>query len=75
VRDNGRGIPLDERERIFRPFHTTKHAGTGLGLAIVRQIVQRHGGTVGVTDGSAGGARFVVRLPLPGTPHAQGSET
>ena len=73
VSDSGPGIPPEERERVFRPFYTTKHTGTGLGLAMVRQIVERHGGLVHVADRPAGGARMVVTLPLaqpipPGAP-------
>ncbi|OGU01726.1 MAG: hypothetical protein A2085_11550 [Gemmatimonadetes bacterium GWC2_71_10] len=73
VSDSGPGIPPEERERVFRPFYTTKHTGTGLGLAMVRQIVERHGGLVHVADRPEGGARVIVSLPLaqpipPGAP-------
>jgi signal transduction histidine kinase len=64
VSDTGPGVAAEERERIFRPFHTTKHAGTGLGLAIVRQVLDRHGGTIALSDAAGGGAQFVVTLPL-----------
>lgn len=63
VTDGGPGVPVDQRERIFDPYVTTKPAGTGLGLALVRQTVTAHRGTVEVEDGPAGGARFVVMLP------------
>lgn len=63
VNDSGPGISPAERERVFRPFYTTKHTGTGLGLAIVRQIVERHGGGVSVGEAPQGGAQFVVSLP------------
>lgn len=39
VADTGPGVPPDDAERIFRPFHTTKPFGSGLGLAIAREIV------------------------------------
>ena len=64
VTDSGPGVDAEERERIFRPFHTTKHTGTGLGLAIVRQIVERHGGHVALRSPAGGGAQFVVALPF-----------
>jgi two-component system NtrC family sensor kinase len=71
VGDSGPGVTVEEREKIFRPFYTTKHAGTGLGLAIVRQIVDRHGGRVALAD-RAGGAEFVVSLPVDTQPEASG---
>jgi signal transduction histidine kinase len=71
VGDCGPGVTVEERERIFRPFFTTKDAGTGLGLAIVRQIVDRHGGRVALTE-RAGGAEFVVFLPVDAQPDASG---
>ena len=46
VLDNGPGVPADARERIFRPFFTTKKNGTGLGLALVQKIIVTHNGRV-----------------------------
>jgi signal transduction histidine kinase len=63
VRDNGPGIPEDERERIFRPFHTSKDSGTGLGLAITKKVVEAHEGTIEVNEAPGGGAEFLVTLP------------
>lgn len=63
VRDNGPGVPPEQRDRIFTPFYTGKPDGTGLGLSVVQKIVVSHNGTVELDD-SAGGASFVVRLPL-----------
>ena len=62
--DNGRGVPVDQRERIFEPFFTTKESGTGLGLALCFNIVRAHGGTIELTAADAPGACFEVRLPL-----------
>ncbi len=75
VLDSGPGIAAEDRERIFRPFYTTKHAGTGLGLAIVRQIVNRHGGRVSLGDAPGGGAEFVVSLPMDERRVPSGGET
>jgi signal transduction histidine kinase len=67
VEDSGPGIPPDARERIFDRFVRgagETGGGSGLGLAIVRAVAERHGGSVEVSEGSAGGARFTVRLPV-----------
>ena len=76
VTDNGPGIPDKLKAAIFTSFFTTKPAGvgTGLGLAICTEIVRRHRGRIGVADAPQGGARFVVRLPLPDPEGSQQSE-
>lgn len=63
VEDNGPGVPLEDRQRVFEPYVTGKSDGTGLGLAIVKKIVLDHGGTIAVTEAALGGARFEIRLP------------
>jgi len=65
VSDNGPGIDRAVRDRIFRPFVTTKPEGTGLGLALVQKIVVTHNGRVTVTSSAAEGAVFQVVLPIP----------
>jgi len=67
VSDSGPGIPEDLRTRIFQAFFTTKgpEKGTGLGLALSRSIARDHGGDLILDEAAMGGARFVVRLPLP----------
>jgi signal transduction histidine kinase len=60
VEDDGPGIPPEQREAVFEQGRTTREDGTGFGLAIVESIVEAHGWTVHVTEGSDGGARFVV---------------
>ncbi len=69
VQDDGPGIPVEQRERVFDRFHRTDAArdrasgGTGLGLAIVRAIAEAHGGWVAASESFAGGARVELELP------------
>jgi two-component system, CitB family, sensor kinase len=66
VSDSGPGVPPHLRETIFARGVTSKPevpGGRGIGLALVRLVTAQHGGTVVVSDGPSGGARFVVRLP------------
>jgi signal transduction histidine kinase len=63
IRDTGRGIPLENIERIFEPFYSTRPEGTGLGLAIAQRIATAHGGELSIE--SAPGAGTTVRLRLP----------
>ncbi len=69
VEDEGSGVPVRERERIWEPFRRGSGVaeravgGSGIGLAVVREIVRRHGGDAWVEDGAGGGARFVVTVP------------
>jgi two-component system sensor histidine kinase CiaH len=65
VSDQGPGVPAEERERVFEPFHrlpgerrTT--GGTGLGLAIARRLAAAHDATIVIDDAPGGGARFTV---------------
>jgi two-component system, NtrC family, sensor histidine kinase HydH len=52
------------RDRLFRPFVSTKETGLGLGLVISQRIVEDHGGTIQAGDAAGGGAVFTVRLPI-----------
>jgi signal transduction histidine kinase len=65
VDDNGPGIAQDVRERVFRPFFTTRSRGTGLGLAIVQKIVLMHNGRVAIGVAPTGGARLQLTFHLP----------
>ncbi|MFT4885712.1 MAG: PAS domain S-box-containing protein, partial [Natronomonas sp.] len=60
VADDGRGIPADERERIFEEGHSTSSAGTGTGLTIIQRIARAHGWSVSCTGAESGGARFDI---------------
>ncbi len=64
VSDNGPGLSVEDQQRIFKPFFTTKTDGTGLGLSAVRRIVRTHGGRVEVSSQLGAGATFAIRLPL-----------
>ena len=66
VRDNGVGVPPENRDKLFQPFFTTKPTGegTGLGLSISYEIVtQQHGGTITVDSEVGDFTEFTVRLP------------
>lgn len=69
VCDNGPGIPPDQRDRIFRPFFTTKADGTGLGLSLTQKIVVTHNGRITAGEGENGGARIEVTLPFSAVAH------
>ncbi|WP_119388089.1 sensor histidine kinase [Taklimakanibacter lacteus] len=70
VDDEGTGIPPDLREFLLEPFvrlETSRNrqtGGAGLGLAIVRNLVEAHGGTLGIGDAASGGARITLLLPM-----------
>lgn len=77
--DQGIGIPAEEQERIFEPFHRLdigdrrRVRGIGLGLAMVREIITLHGGSVRVESAAGQGSRFVVTLPHPAAAIAAGN--
>ncbi len=70
VHDTGIGIPADEVENIFKPFHqvdgamTRKYAGTGLGLSICENFVKAMGGTISVESELGRGSKFTVLVPV-----------
>ncbi|MQA29647.1 MAG: PAS domain-containing protein [Luteitalea sp.] len=63
VNDNGPGIELTARDRVFQPFFTLKRDGTGLGLALVQKIIVFHNGRITIGSSPLGGASFQVILP------------
>jgi two-component system, OmpR family, sensor histidine kinase MtrB len=71
VEDSGIGIPPEDVNHIFAPFHRTGVSretapGVGLGLSVARQIVEAHGGRIEVESALGAGSTFRVRLPLVG---------
>jgi two-component system sensor kinase FixL len=63
VADEGPGIPPEAREKLFRPFFTTKARGTGLGLPTAKRLVEIHGGSIAIACPPAGGTVVSVMLP------------
>ena len=70
VEDSGPGIPAEHLPHVFDRFYRVDPArdarsgGSGLGLSIVRAVVEQHGGRVSASNGTMGGARFELRLPV-----------
>jgi signal transduction histidine kinase len=69
VEDEGPGIPVGERARIWDPYHRLvrdvegRVRGSGIGLSVVAELAQAAGGAAWVEEGKGGGARFVIRFP------------
>ena len=69
VADPGRGIPPDQLEQVFQPFHQVENElsrttnGTGLGLPLSRKLVEQHGGTPRLESAVGTGATAILRLP------------
>ncbi|WP_295233439.1 sensor histidine kinase [Sediminibacterium sp.] len=66
VKDNGNGIPVSIKEKIFQPFFTTKPTGqgTGLGLSLSYDILKAHGGELKVETKENEGTEFIIQLPI-----------
>ncbi|MBX9687006.1 MAG: cell wall metabolism sensor histidine kinase WalK, partial [Candidatus Obscuribacterales bacterium] len=70
IKDQGRGVPASHRQTIFEKFKQVeaadgkRQAGTGLGLPICKQIIEEHGGTIGVESEEAKGSTFWFRVPV-----------
>jgi len=70
IQDTGYGIPTEALDKLFTEFYRVKTAdtadiaGTGLGLSLVKSVVDRHGGTIGVTSAEGVGSTFTVSLPV-----------
>ncbi len=64
IEDCGKGVPLELRDKLFKPFMSTKTSGMGLGLSICKMIVEDHEGEISAEFPPNGRTRFVVRLKL-----------
>ena len=69
VSDTGKGLLMENIDRVFQPFFTTKSKGLGIGLSISRSIVEAHGGHLVAELNPAGGTLFRFTLPLKGDVH------
>ena len=66
IKDDGPGIPVGVRPRLFQPFNTGRAGGTGLGLAIARDLVEAHGGRLRLVESGLAGTIFRIDLPFAG---------
>ena len=78
VVDQGKGIPEDEKERLFDPYFSTdqdrqRFPGLGIGLALAKQIVEAHSGRIWVESKVGVGSKFVIEIPLIGKQLAEES--
>lgn len=66
IRDNGPGLPTEDKSKLFDPFFSTKNSGEGmgLGLAIVKRYIDKYGGSVTAANHADGGAQFKIKFPL-----------
>ncbi len=63
ISDHGSGIPLDEQEKIFTPFFSSRPSGTGLGLPLVKKIIDLHSGCLTLESELERGTCFTISLP------------
>ncbi|MCZ6872525.1 MAG: ATP-binding protein [bacterium] len=66
--DTGQGIPPEQLDLVFTPFHTTKPKGTGLGLAITHKIIEEHRGSMQIASQVGHGTTVTIRLPTSPQP-------
>jgi signal transduction histidine kinase len=80
VDDQGAGVPVSERQRIWEPYVrlarevSSPSTGSGIGLSVVRHLVERYQGRAWVEDAPDGGARFVIEVPGLSMPHLAESD-
>jgi len=64
ISDDGVGIPSDQLELLFEPFHTTKSEAQGLGLFAAKHILEMHQGTVEIQSSKGSGATVIIKFPV-----------
>ena len=64
VKDNGKGISVENQKRVFEPKFTTKSSGMGLGLAIIKNIIENYNGTITFETEPNVGTEFLVSFPI-----------
>ena len=70
IEDDGPGIPIQERENVFKPFYkidksrSKKSSSVGLGLSISSDIIRSHGGKIELADSKYGGLKVIISLPF-----------
>jgi two-component system sensor histidine kinase HydH len=64
ISDTGVGIAAEDRDRILKPFFSTKPGGNGLGLSITQRIIHEHHGSICIESGPEQGTTFTIGLPL-----------
>jgi len=64
IKDNGKGIPEENIERLFEPFFTTKKDGIGMGLAISKRIIEEYDGKIECESEKERGSIFKIFIPL-----------
>lgn len=70
ITDTGKGISMEERERIFEPFYSQRSHGAGLGLAIVQRFVQDWQGRIRILSAPGYGTSFILMIPRPRHPES-----
>ncbi len=64
ISDNGIGIPVRDRVKVFEPYYSTKEKGTGLGLSIVKSIIEDHSGVIRALPNEPSGTKMYIELPV-----------
>lgn len=64
IRDEGKGIAIEDLDKIFDPFYTTSPSGTGLGLSMVYQLVLQNNGEIEIKSEQDKGTTFILHFPL-----------
>ena len=64
ISDNGVGIPMRDKVRVFEPYFSTKEKGTGLGLPIVKSIIEDHSGVIRALDADPKGTKMYIEIPV-----------